>query len=236
MPNFLNPDNLILGISTRADGNMRLFNNDGLANPVANRELYFSKIGIDSKCIVSANLVHGNKAFVVESLDAGKIIDDCDALITNNSEIILAITVADCLPLYFYDKNKKVVAIAHGGWRGLLAGITENVIECFVSNYNSSKSDIEVLVGPHIKRCHFEIKDDVLEMFRNYPEFIDRGKKISVDLAGIAKKQLIRLGISPDNINISPECTYCLNDKYFSYRRELGQGLKTMVAYIGIKC
>jgi len=88
-----------------------------------------------------------------------------------------------------------------------------------------------VLIGPHIRACHFEVKEDVAQQFAAYPEFVRRGSKISIDLAGIVRRQLLAAGLAPSNIAISEECTYEIPDQYFSYRRDGGE-LRVMAAYV----
>ena len=137
MLDFSGCQNIFLGISSKADGNMRLFDNFGNFIILNNRENFFSKIGLNNENVISANLVHTNKVTKVGLPDRGKIISNCDALITDQPGIILTITVADCLPIYFYDSIKNAVAIAHAGWRGLGSGIIEKVIKAFVDDYHS---------------------------------------------------------------------------------------------------
>ncbi|MHB8904461.1 MAG: laccase domain-containing protein, partial [Patescibacteria group bacterium] len=55
------------------------------------------------------------------------------------------------------------------------------------------------------------------------------------NLSRAVKDQLIKLGVQGDNISISPECTYCLTDKYFSFRRDNPKEIEAMIAYIGLK-
>ncbi|MFA5420996.1 MAG: peptidoglycan editing factor PgeF, partial [Patescibacteria group bacterium] len=194
--------------------------------------LFFKNKGLISKTIISADLVHGNRVVVVDDVNRSQAIRNCDALITSQRNNLLTITVADCLPIYFYDREKGVVALAHAGWRGVTANIIKEVVDTFVNHYASNLGDIEVLIGPHIKDCHFEVKDDVSSQFKNH-NIIIRDRKTYISLSRVVKEQLLQQGIN--NINISDECTYCLNKKYFSYRRDNPKDLETMIAYIGLK-
>ena len=224
--NFTNNDNLFIGISEKKDGPMK--------SSLENRLLFFKNHNLDNKIIVSAGLVHKNSVVIVDAINQNQLIPDCDALITNQSKYLLAITVADCLPLYFYDTNKKIIALAHAGWRGILSEIAKEVIKVFVGHYNSNLNDIEIFVGPHIKGCHFEVKDDVASQFKP-TDYTTRDGKTFINLSSVIKDQLLQLGINNNNISVSEECSYCLNEKYFSYRRDKPQELETMVAYAGLK-
>ncbi|MHB8904014.1 MAG: polyphenol oxidase family protein, partial [Patescibacteria group bacterium] len=150
---FIDNHNLFIGISDQKDGPMK--------NSLENRFRFFKTQGLNNKIIVSAGLVHQNKVTIVDNFDKNEIIPECDALITDQNKYLLTITVADCLPIYFYDQNKKVIAIAHAGWRGVVYKIAGEVINQFINHYHSNLNDIEVFIGPHIRDCHFEVKDDV---------------------------------------------------------------------------
>jgi hypothetical protein len=218
--------NIYLGISEKEDGSMK--------DSLENRLSFFEKIELDDKIIISAGLIHGNKVVIIDNVYESQLIENCDALITSRDDVLLTITVADCLPIYFFDRNKKIIALAHAGWRGVCLKIVLEVINNFVNHYNSNLDDLEVFIGPHIRNCHFEIQEDILNQFDEL-DILRRDNKIFVDLSKSVGRQLIELGINEKNINISNECTYCLENKYFSYRRDRLQGLKTMLAYLGQK-
>lgn len=136
--NYQHNKNIYIGISEKKDGSMK-------GRP-QNSLLLFKDLGLDKKIIASADLVHGNRTAIVSNGFSGGIISKCDALISNNPKHLLTLTVADCLPLYFFDKKKKVVALAHAGWRGIVLDIAKEVIDIFINHYNSKASDIEVFI------------------------------------------------------------------------------------------
>ncbi len=222
-------DNTIFGLSEREDGQM-ILGEDG--EGMENRIKYFSNLGIDAESIVSAGLIHGNHISSVSSDDKGKTIKGSDGLITNIKKACLAVTVSDCLPIFIYNKEKTAVGIVHAGWRSVVENIAGEVVKKFKENYSSDPKELKVFVGPHIQKCHFKIKKDTLERFSDYPDFINGEKgKYSVDLGGIVKKQFISCGLKENNIEISPECTYC-NENYFSFRRDKPERVVSQIAYI----
>jgi len=218
--------NIYLRISQKQDGSMK--------NSRENHSLFFRNEGLESKNIITAGLVDTNRVVIVDDINTNQKIEGCDALITSQENNLLALTVADCLPIYFYDNHKRVVALAHAGWRGILLDITHAVVEIFFSHYGSNIEDLEVYIGPHIKDCCFEVKDDVLSKFKP-AHCIMRNGKTYINLAEAVKDQLLSLKIREDRISISAECTACLDNKYFSYRRDKPKELETMIAYIGLK-
>lgn len=223
---FNDLQNLYLGISKKQDASMK--------NDFKNRLSFFKNKGFDDKVIISANLVHKDRVVIVDELKENEDILACDALITNNKKQLLSLTVADCLPIYFYDQEKQVIALAHAGWRGVLAGIAKGVVDKFINHYQSKPENILVFIGPHIQKCHFEVKDDVFSQFAE-KYLVRREDKIYIDLSQVVFDQLLSSGLSSWNIKISDDCTFCLDKDYFSYRRDKPEELETMIAYLGLK-
>ncbi len=198
-----------------------------------NREKFFAKENI--KNYITAGLVHGTRLKRVDLSDNKKIIWKTDGLITNEKNLFLSLTGADCFPVYFFDKKAGAIGIAHAGWRGVVGGIILEMIYKFKEEFSSSPENLEVIIGPGIRICHFEIGEDVLDKFSDYEKFIQsRDGKIFVSLPRIIKEQLLEIGVQAKNIKDSEECTYCLEEKYFSYRREQKKIPDVMVAYIGL--
>ncbi|MDD3302866.1 MAG: peptidoglycan editing factor PgeF [Candidatus Gracilibacteria bacterium] len=221
-------------LSQKQDASMKI----ELVNPsekiLENRSKYFLKNNINPSNVVSAEITNSNKVAVVNKYDAGKFVKEVDGLITNNPDLILSVTIADCVPIYFYDDIKKVFGIAHAGWRGITCDITKSMIDKFVEEFDSKTSDIKVYVGAHIQKCHFEIKEDIIDKF--YDRFlIKENSIIKVDLLGIIRDKLEKLGVKSENISSSQECTYCESEKYFSYRRDKPEKVEAMIGVIGIR-
>ncbi|MFA5155045.1 MAG: peptidoglycan editing factor PgeF [Patescibacteria group bacterium] len=225
--------NIIAGISRRSDGNMTVYPAPGDDQPAENRRKFFSRLGCVNQ-VVGVQMVHGSKVATVGAGQRGQILSDYDALITDEPQVVLSLTVADCLPIYFYDQRRQAIALAHAGWRGVLANISREVVNKFIELYKTDPGDLEIHIGPHIHICHFEVKDDVANQFAAYPQFVSRSDKIFIDLAGVVREQLMAAGIKAGNIDISQECTHDEKDQYFSYRRDGGE-FRVMAAYLGLK-
>lgn len=221
-----NNDGVNFGLSLKKDGSMK---GDRVRQLSFLREVFG-----DRKVIVSAELVHGNRVSVVDDILSDSIISKCDALISNDRNKVLSLTVADCLPIYFFDRKKGVIALAHAGWRGIITAIAKEVISSFITNYNSKPEDILVYIGPHIKACHFEVQADVSSQFLA-DDIIRRDARSYLDLAEVLKRQLLEVGVDKNNIELSEDCTYCLKNEYFSYRRDRPEELETMLAYLSLK-
>ena len=155
---------------------------------------------------------------------------DTDALTTNKKDKILSLTFADCTPIYLFDKNKKVIANIHSGWKGTVKKIAKKSVEFMKEKYNSNPEDIVCVIGPTIRKCHFEVKQDVRDIFYNefkYMQNIDDIIKYNkeadsyfIDTVEINKNLLQEEGILEENIIDSKVCSYCNSDIIHSYRKE----------------
>ncbi len=220
-------NNIMFGISAKEDGQMIVREeNEGDFN----RSKYFSSLEINIDQLISAKGIHGNNVEIVSAIDKGKMIEKTDGLITQDKNVCLAVTVSDCLPIFIY--NKDVIGIAHAGWRGVVKNILGETVEKMQKYCSCPLESLNIFIGPHIKKCHFEVKDDVLDSFVDYSEYISRRNgKTFIDLEGIVKKQLLFLGLKRENVKISPECTYC-NKNYFSFRRDKPVEVISQIAHI----
>lgn len=172
---------------------------------------------MESDSVVSMQQVHGNNVVAVTKKDIGKTIKECDGLVTNSPDVILRISVADCLPIFFSSEN--VAGLVHAGWRGLDNKIIQKTVILLNQKLKVKSENVSVYIGPHICQKHYEVKAEVSDKFNVYPKSILKQKnKLYLDLEWVAKEQLISLGIKAENIKIDKDCTF-ENKKLKSYRR-----------------
>jgi YfiH family protein len=233
---------IIKGFSERADGNMRIYKGSvhvadyESEKNKKNRKILLNKAGLDYSNLVLAGLVHGNRIVVISEGDKGKVIPECDGFVTDMPGIILGVTAADCVPVYFWNKENTVIGVVHAGWRGVQKNIAGDMIKLFINNYKCPAEDIEVEIGPHIKDCHFEVKEDVLKNFSDYADCVKEvGESKYLNLQAVIIKQLTSTGVLGENIKETKECTFCEKEKYFSYRRDRPEEIEAMLAYITIQ-
>jgi len=214
--------------------NLGLGTDDDIQNVLENYHILAEDIGIEAGDFVTSFQTHTKNIRIVTSIDKGKGVTkerdykDVDGLVTNEKNIALVTTHADCVPLFFYDPVNKVVGIAHSGWKGTLYKISEEMINKFVHDYNSNSSDILVCIGPSLCQDCFEVDIDVKDMFLNenqhYEEFMYHvGKKSYIDLWAINEYILINNGVKKENIDNMNICTKCNMDKFFSHRGQHGK-------------
>ena len=186
--------------------------------------------------------MHGNTVECVK--EKGEVFTNIDGLVTNKSGISLSLRFADCTPIFLYDRAKNVIGNIHSGWRGTVQKIGQKGVEKMVEEYGCNPKDIIACIGPAIGRCHFEVEEDVKEIFEETfsylesPEkFIQKGKKAGkyfIDTNYINEKLLEEEGLIQENIIQSNICTVCNRDYMHSYRAEKElSGRNTSI--IGIK-
>ncbi len=156
-----------------------------------------------------------------------KELTDVDGLLTDE-ENIFSLSYADCTPIYLYDTKKKVIGNIHSGWQGTLKGIGKIAVQTMINNYNSNAEDIICCFGPHIKKCHFEVDEDVANKFRKKYEAMNdindiitynpEKNKYNIDTQKINTNLVKELGLKEENIIDSGICTVCQKDLMHSYR------------------
>lgn len=160
-------------------------------------------------------------------------LQDVDGIITDKSNIALATTSADCLCVILYDTKNKVIANVHSGWRGTFKKITFKAVQKMINEYGSNPKDIEAFLMPAIRKCHFEVDLDVMELCKNTFEYIgdidkiiSKGRNIegvqkyNIDNILINKLLLKEAGVLENNIFDSGICSVCNSEKVHSRRSD----------------
>ena len=205
------------------------------------------KLRVAGRKPVFLEQVHGHRIVAVEKSAAGLspegITEDKrvsgDGLITDLPGVILAIRVADCLPVIFLAPEKGVVGIAHAGWRGTHARIVEKLIALGREHYRLVPEDLWVGLGPAIGTCCYPVGPEVRQAFR--VDFSDADDYITLALDGSLRLDLIQAnqsqlraaGVPADQIFPISLCTFCRDDHFYSARREGGKGGR-QVAWVGM--
>lgn len=151
-----------------------------------------------------------------------------DASITDQLNRPCAILTADCLPVLFYQDDGNVIAAAHAGWRGLAKGVLQNTL----AQFNASADNIHAWIGPAISQRHFQIGDDVRDVFirsnATFASFFvpDEGvfnePRWRCDLSGLAAEILRNYGVA--SVQSSNWCSFADSARWFSYRRDANCG------------
>ncbi len=181
---------------------------------------------IKAKDLIFANQVHGD-TIVEITKDNKKQVFDCDALVTKEKDIALAIAHADCQACILYDPEYKIVAAIHAGWKGLMKNIYQKTVDFMVNNFNTRLENLIACISPSLGPDHAEFSNYKKEFPEKYWTYKKEGKLF--DLWQIGIDQLKDAGLEENNIEVSGICTYCNSKDYFSYRRDKKTGRNATV-------
>ncbi len=149
-----------------------------------------------------------------------------DALVTDEPGILLCVRTADCLPLFLYDTEKHVAAIAHCGRIGVCGGIVSRTVGVMTARFGAAPAHLVAAFGPGICAGCYEVGGEVIAAFserfpRRELEELFRAKqngKYLLDLGRAAAFELMRAGVPAENIRGVEVCSY-ESENYPSYRR-----------------
>lgn len=164
-----------------------------------------------------------------------------DGLYTNTPGVVLVTSYADCVPLYFFDPVKQVIALAHAGWRGTVARIGQHTTERLVEEFDSNPADILAAIGPSIGSCCYEVDATVRDQVLAHEDLLPSqllndlgGDKYMLDLWECNRRILVMAGIPDENISVGEVCTKCHPELFFSHRL-MGDKRGGMVAMMSLK-
>jgi YfiH family protein len=142
-----------------------------------------------------------------------------DAAVSRQAGPVLAVLVADCLPVLFAALDGSAVAVAHAGWRGLAAGVLEATAAALAGH-----GALQAWLGPAISAARFEVGPEVREAFTARDPAAaaaftanSRGRW-QCDLQALARARLAAAGVS--SIYADSGCTYAETQRFYSYRRD----------------
>ena len=229
---------LVFGFSTKAGGvspepyclNLSISVGDDPKNVKRNRKIFFDELGINEEQVTFQKQIHSTN---INYSDKPEHFDGCDAIYTDKKNNYLAVGVADCIPVFLYEPEKKIVAGVHSGWKGTQGKILTKTINELIERFKIDVSKLNAFIGPGISQESYEVGEDVAKYFEEDVK-IKKGEKYFLDLKKDNFKQLIASGVKIDNIEISELCTYREKNLLHSYRRD-GNKSGRMFGIIGMK-
>jgi YfiH family protein len=140
---------------------------DEAANVRENRRRAAAALGADPAHFVFAAQVHGGCAEVVSAADrgrgtltAGDAVGPADALVTATPGTVLAILVADCVPIVLYDPSAHVLGCVHAGWRGTVARTAQAALTAMCS-LGARPQDVVAGIGPSVEAGSYQVGEEV---------------------------------------------------------------------------
>jgi len=228
---------LVQGTTTRGPGpdgapyDLRLFGVDG---SVVGGEGPWQELGrwSGARTVVHARQVHGGAvcAYPREggrgSSDGVECVADCDGHRTDSPGVLLAVTVADCVPVFVIDPVRRAIALLHAGWRGTAAGILEHGVAALGDPGAADR--LHVHLGPAICGRCYEVGGEVFEAL-GLPR---PAGPAPLDLREVLAGRATRVGIPHEQVTRSVHCTRCGDGRFYSHR---GGDVGRQAAFLGLK-
>jgi len=177
--------------------------------------------------IVVSRQVHGSAVGVHEGRVEGLLLKDgLDGHVSATAGVILAVTVADCVPVYLVHPASGAVGLVHAGWKGVAAGVMEQGVECLCRVARAVPSDIVIHCGVSICGSCYEVRPEVYERVTG----VSVAGPTGLDLRANLLDRAVALGVG--SATCSGWCTAHDNDRFYSHRASQGAAGR-MVAYVG---
>jgi polyphenol oxidase len=168
--------------------------------------------------IVHAHQVHGGDVRVHDRTGEGVLVaGDADGHVTARPGVLLAVSVADCVPIFLVAPRARAVALLHAGWRSAVAGILEHGIDVLLRVAGAEPGELHAHLGPAICGDCFEVGPEVpAALGIQAPE--DEAGRARIDLrAALAGRALAR-GMEAEHVSVSAHCTRCGDSPFYSHR------------------
>jgi YfiH family protein len=177
--------------------------------------------------IVRCRQIHGSRVMLQneQSPTGVSVPGEADALVTDRSGLLLAVTVADCVPVFLLDPERLWLGLAHAGWRGTAAGVVEATLATLQDN-GADAGSLYVHLGPAICGKCYEVGPEVIEALGG-----EASGPATVDLRRHIADRVVAAGVDPERLTASGACTRCHSERFFSFRG--GDRGRRMCAFLG---
>jgi YfiH family protein len=267
---------LVHAFSTRHGGVSRVYGGNALnlgftkqdsrAAVERNRELFLKELGVANGRnrwpLVSLRQIHSDLIHRVKGMPEQPLAGD--GLVTDTPGLLVAVQIADCLPILLADRKRRAVGVFHAGWRGTVKRIVEKGVGEMRKHFGGDPRDLVAAIGPGVRGCCYEVGGEVRTKFEmqfayasslfrevkesdpvreKYPLLFLTARapghsewpvKLFLDLVEANRRQLLDAGVLAKNIDAAAPCTACHTEQLFSYRAEKGATGRMMGA-VGIR-
>ncbi len=209
--------------------NLSFYSEDEPAAVTRNRHILCSAIDTLPESLIIPCQTHGDQVRMIDRefmmfnpQQRVKYLQGVDALVTNQPQICIGVTTADCVPVLIYDPVKQAAAVVHAGWRGTVARIAGKTVREMQESFSCNPADMIAAIGPSIGPDAFEVGEEVAEEFRNNgfeQTIISNNHKPHINLWMANQQDLSEAGLRIEQIEIAGICTYTNHEQFFSARR-----------------
>lgn len=183
-----------------------------------NRQIFFAQTGV--KKLVYCHQIHGVR--VVEAESVADMRETADAIISAKQGNAIGVFTADCVPVFILDTATPAIGIAHAGWRGTLANIAVHTLARMKAAFGTNAADCLIHLGISIKKCCYTVSAELVAQFvENFGSSVHEETNLDLQAANVI--QLTAIGVPPSAISVSPFCTACCTENFYSHRAEGGR-------------
>lgn len=200
--------------STVKDGNMsfKYGENDEV---LKNKNKFFDTNNIKNK--VNINVLYSDK---ITFLNNNKISSDVytDCLITNQENIFLYLCFGDCIPMILYDRKQNIISLTHLGWQSISLNLHKKVVQYYIEKLESKLEDIEVILGPSIKKDSYILKKPKQLQMKEWGNYLQKVNNdyYKIDLNKFVYDSLLEMSIKHI---INSEIDTAKDSNFFSHYR-----------------
>jgi polyphenol oxidase len=213
------------GVSLLAAGDMGLSRRD--VDP--SHAVFLAFLGVEQSRARAVRQVHSRTVVPVDGQPAGELAAaEADGMVTRREDLLLTVTVADCLPVFLHDTRTGAFAVVHSGWKG--TGIVVEALRLMAVTFGTRAGDLAAAIGPGIGACCYEVPAERFDAFRaNFgPGAVREPRRLDLRAANVSLLEAAGVG----TVSVVEECT-CCSPRLGSFRRQGAGGFTRMLAFIG---
>jgi purine-nucleoside/S-methyl-5'-thioadenosine phosphorylase / adenosine deaminase len=201
---------------------------------VPGRDSFLQSIGAVPRRTFALHQVHSMTVLIVDGQEPQALEGfPADGMVSARRDLLLTVTVADCVPVFLVDPAHGAYGIAHSGWKG--TGIVREALLLMSRSFGTKPAEVTVVLGPGIGPCCYRVTQERYEKFR--ADFggraVVRGEEpgdYRLDM-GRANVDLLTDAEVRD-VRVCTDCTRCSSD-LGSFRRQGAESFTRMLAFIG---
>jgi hypothetical protein len=204
-----------------------------LLDSLPHRSHFIRALGFASDKVFALRQVHSRGVVIVERGDLGGSADavEADGMITARRDVLLTVTVADCLPIILFDVRTGSLGLVHSGWKG--TGIVTEALRLMGKTFDTRGRDVRATIGPGIGACCYTVPED--RALRFAAEFgagsVRRREDGRQTLDLRAANVSLLSGAGVEDITVVGDCT-CCTPSLGSFRRQGPQEHTLMLAWV----
>jgi polyphenol oxidase len=190
-----------------------------------NRSMLAEAVGISSNCLYFPSQVHKANIVQVTNSTTREMLQETDALVSDEQGLCITVMSADCVPILLYDTRNNAIGAVHAGWRGTVGQLLFKTLQTMKTLYGTSGKHIIAGIGPSVCQDSYQVGEEVIiqveEVFGKNAGLLlyESGNKARLDLWKANALQLQEFGVPDKSIEISGMCTVKNNDSFFSARK-----------------